>query len=162
MLFQIPVCAKANATYISRPDVIVGFFFFTFLMIAASMAYLLKRVPNLLLMFPIIFFIIFCRTMNGNKGYIASTDLHIPEENCRLLTNDFIRQLQEADQAGKDSVELHVPMWGTEGNHPQTDLMGQRMERTLYSHNMLTHHLNVVVIPDEKINEKYHISNVGK
>lgn len=159
LLFQIPVCAKANATYIARTDVLAGFFFFIFMMIAISMAYLLKRVPNLLLIFPIIFFMIFCRTLNGNKGYFASTYHHIPEQTCYAITNDLISQFQEADKAGLQEFDLHVPKYSTEDNWPQPDYLAHRMEKQLYSHSLIANHLKANVVIDEAMNDKYHIED---
>lgn len=159
LLFQIPVCAKANATYIARTDVLAGFFFFIFMMIAISMAYLLKRVPNLLLIFPIIFFMIFCRTLNGNKGYFASTYHHIPEQTCYAITNDLISQFQNADKAGLQEFDLHVPKYSTEDNWPQPDYLAHRMEKQLYSHSLIANHLKANVVIDEAMNDKYHIED---
>lgn len=159
LLFEIPVCAKANATYIARTDVLVGFFFFAFMMMTISMAYLLKRVPNLLLVFPIIFFMIFCRTLNGNKGYFASTYHHIPEQTCYAITNDLIKQFQTADKAGMQEFDLHVPKYSTEDNWPQPDYLAHRMEKQLYSHSMIANHMKVNVVIDEAMNDKYHIEN---
>lgn len=159
LLFEIPVCAKANATYIARTDVLAGFFFFAFMMMIISMAYLLKRVPNLLLVFPIIFFMIFCRTLNGNKGYFASTYHHIPEQTCYAITNDLIEQFQTADKAGLQEFDLHVPKYNTEDNWPQPDYLAHRMEKQLYSHSMIANHMKVIVVIDEEMNDKYHIEN---
>lgn len=106
---------------------------------------------------PILFFAMFCRTVNGHATYIPSNIHHLPEYTCQMITRDFMGQFLAAEHAHADVVELHVPKYSTEDNWPQFESFGKRMERTLYTHGVITRHFEVHMVIDASMNEKYNI-----
>ena len=158
--YELLICAKASAGYIGRSDVLCGWFFFLFLMMMGSLAYLLRRKPVLALAFPILFFVVLCRTADGRMGYVPSTYARISEATCYAVSNDFIQQFRRADEAGASEFDLHVPYSATPGNWPFSLAFGGHTERLLYSHGVISRHIKVNVVIDEALNEKYHLDSL--
>lgn len=158
--YELLICAKANAGYIGRSDVLCGWFFFLFLMMMGSLAYLLRRKTGLALVFPVLFFVVLCRTTDGRMGYVPSTYARIPETTCYAVSNDFVQQFRRADEAGGSEFDLHVPYSATPDNWPFFPALGEHMERQLYSHGVISRHMKVNFVIDEALNEKYHLDSL--
>ncbi len=156
LVYTVLISAKADPAYIGRPDVQTGFFFFFFFLMTVALGYLLKRKSGLLLVLPILFFMIFCRTVNGDRGYAPSTVNRIPESTCIAISNDIIRQFKEADNNHLDNFILHVPEYETKDNWPQTmELYARRVNNQLAAHGIVSRHFNVQVVKDVAMNERY-------
>ena len=74
----------------------------------------------------------------------------------RLIDEDILRQVQEADEAGETYLLLHVPAWPeSDVNWPQSNYMGQPLSLTLYKHKQITHGMVIECDIDAAMTERY-------
>ena len=159
IFFVTPVCSVAGAHYMSRIDVVCGLFFYILLLILWPLAYLLAEKTNFRFVLPVLLLVIACRTINTEQPMRDSTIFGIPPQNCAAVTRDIIGAIKAADAAGADSVNLHVPkgFMSMDNNWPISVTAGEDMSCLLYGYGQISRPINVIIVPDESLNLRYHI-----
>lgn len=109
VLYLILSCAKVAPSYIRRPDVFYGLFFFLTVIVLMAGSALVKRVSFLKLVMPLVLVIILsdCNSPGRTWGY--STVHGISPRIVNNINNDIVDQLKEAERNCMDSVRIFIP-----------------------------------------------------
>jgi hypothetical protein len=147
-VFFIAVNAISNPRQSSRPEMMYGTFFFLFLSTALFLVYLILTAPRLIIFLPLVFVILFHETMNSNNRYAGYWE-DVPALKKIELLNGWIVKIQQADKEGLTGCEIDVPKHTTLDGWHQIPLSyhGEVFARALYSHNITSKEMNVIVRP---------------
>lgn len=156
-LYLFLVCLKTGPSYLARSDVMVSGFFFLLLAICIALHALARRHAAVVRAIPIAVFIVLIATVNPNRGFLDSTPYGVPARVCDEVDHDILGQILAADQAGVDTMTLHVPVSGAEDNWPHPYFLKNRLRNTLYRHGIITRTFDIQVVPDAAMNRKYHL-----
>ena len=135
----------------------VSGFFFLLLAICIALHALARRHAAVVRAIPIAVFIVLIATVNPNRGFLDSTPYGVPARVCDEVDHDILGQILAADQAGVDTMTLHVPVSGAEDNWPHPYFLKNRLRNTLYRHGIITRTCDIQVVPDAAMNRKYHL-----
>ncbi len=157
LFYTFLVSAKAFPKYIGNANVAFSFLFYIFVMLYVSIAYIIKKHPDIKCLLPCICLVA--------VGYVFNSDMHFRENNikniapykCVLVDNDLIHQIVEADRTGKNQMVLTVPIGDNHDNWPHPLYMGANISRTLYTHGIISKKMEISIKPDENMNRKYHL-----
>lgn len=157
-IYLLLVCAKASPSYIGRSDVLIAIYSWLFVIVCASIAFLLSCKPKFCWIMPIVLLIIICEVVNPKSSYQESTMGHISAQVAYAIDYDLIHQIQIANQAGVSEMTLIVPKGDNKDNWPHPMYMGDNIAHTLYIHGIITKKTKINISPDESMNEKYQLS----
>ncbi len=158
-LYLILLSATVEPYYLVRPEVSICNFFYIFTAIIACFNELVRvnrKYNRILLVLVGTIVLLFIHPGNILKPYNFSL---ISYEKCEALTNDFIRQIEDAKAQGQDEMVLVVPKFNNADNWPYNEGIGVRIAEALYRHKVLDYFITVkeVVISEEK-NEEFGIN----
>ena len=156
-IYIILVAARAESTYSLRPDVQFGFFFFLFVIFLTSLGFWIKKFPRAALILPILCFALFTWIFSGKRTLCPSTFNHVPEIVCIEVSQHLIDQIIAADRAGLSEVTITVPKGDDVDNYPFPMYMGKNISRTLHAHGMISRRIEVKILPDVTLNEKFNL-----
>lgn len=151
----VVLCAKVDITYISRAEYLFGVYFFGFLLVLRSLAYLLEKQPKVLLVLPVVLCVLLSETHTVGNTYLHPNFLGMDAEVCKAIDEDMIDQIVTASEAGEQEMVLHAPATDRSSNWPIAYYVGQRIADTLYEHGVLEAPIQVTVEPDPEMNRKY-------
>ena len=157
MAYIIPVAAKADITYALRPDVQFGFFFFLFIIFFATLSFWIKKFPRAAFVVPVVCFALFTWIFSGKRTLCPSTFDHVPEKICVEVSRHLIEQIVSADRAGLKRVTITVPKGDDVDNWPHPLYMGENISRTLHAHGIISRRLEVKILPDVTLNERFNL-----
>ena len=131
LLYLVLSCSKTGARYIRRPDVFYGLFFFVSMLCLQTGVMLLKKVPAVKLLLPLLLAFVLVDCNSTGRTFQESTLLQMSPRIINNINNDIVKQLKEAEQSGKDSTTILVPDFENEFNWPYTpagkDIIGETM-----------------------------------
>lgn len=156
--YLLLVCSKANPEYIGRSDVFIAIIIWMVLLFCISLAYLVKILPRIGVILPIVvlyFIVVACIGEGIYQDSVISNGISAKE--CITVDRDIIQQVQLADCNGEKTVVVHVPKGDDHDNWPHPIYMGPRLAHTLYKHGMTSKMMDITIQPDVSMNEKYHI-----
>lgn len=162
LVYGVLVSAKAGSPYFVNTDVILGLFFYIFLLAMSAAAFCLAVKPKLYYAVPIIVLIMFSRTANqdGLRQSVVSP-VQLTVQQAIEIDRDIIQQCIFADKSGIARPEIHVPKWSKDSqsdNWPHPYYRAATYMQTLYYHGVINRYYeNVKLVPDLTMNEKYHI-----
>ena len=147
-LALIALCSVVASSYIARTDVFISALFYIFLMLMLMAAYLLRKLPGLFLVVPLVCFVTLTIVTNGLRIFAESNMKNLPSREVLAIDRDLVRQVVEADAAGAEEVDLHVPKWDSEDNWPHAIYAGKHMANTLYRHGITNKLMTITFVPD--------------
>lgn len=156
------LCAVVDISYITRGEYLFGLYFYGFLILLMGVAYILQRIPKLLVALPLLLCILASDINTYDRTFMEPNLQCCDPDICIAVNNDILGQLIAADEAGLEELELHVPVSGRTGNWPHSDIVGERIAATVYKHGLIRHPIQVTVVPDMEINEKYGVPLLGQ
>lgn len=109
VLYLILSCAKVAPSYIRRPDVFYGLFFFLTVIVLMAGSALVKRVSFLKLVMPLVLVIILSDCSSPGRTWGYSTVHGISPRIVNNINNDIVDQLKEAERNCMDSVRIFIP-----------------------------------------------------
>lgn len=156
-VFLILACAKSNAYYITRTEILLALCFWVFAAIGIMATALIdSRVIRSLS--PCILLLL-CTIINSHGITFADANCgEVDWKTCYDISSDFVEQIEVADDDNKMNIVLKVPQYDDAQNWPLAIYGEDRICYTLYKHGIVSHDLNVVFEPDNSINEKWGIT----
>ena len=153
-LYLVLSCSKTGASYLKRPDVFYGFFFFVSMLCIFCGNALLQKIPFLKLILPLVLVLILVDCNSAGRTFRESNELHMSPKIVNNINNDIVKQLKEAEQSGKDSTVILVPVFDDQYNWPYApigkDIIGEAMWKLgVVEKNILIDY----VLPSEDKNE---------
>lgn len=160
LVYMVLLIAKVSPAFIERSEYLFGLFFYVILIVSAAFAYILKKYPGVLAAVPLVVCVI-CSTLNTpwltyKESNMGNTDAAI----CKRIGDDLVAQMILADETGMTSVDLHVPVTDNPDNWPHfAGKYGIAIANSLFEHGVIGREIEVTIIPDEAMNEKYSVSH---
>lgn len=160
LVYMLLLIAKVSPAFVSRSEYLFGLFFYVIVIVSAAFAYIVKRYPGTLVAVPFALCVIIS-SMNTpwltyKESNMGNTDAAI----CKRIGDDLVEQMIQADQNGATSVNLHVPVTDNPDNWPHfAGKYGIAIANSLFEHGIIGREIEVTIIPDEAMNEKYSVSH---
>lgn len=158
-VYILLLSAKVSAGYAGRSDVFLSIGFYVLLCVCFSLAYIMKKIPQISIFIPMIVFVLFMQVINGSKAFKDANGYQLSWEQCKEVDDYILSEIIEADKNGKESMKLSVPKGSEDtSNWPHATYMGSLISDTLYRHGVIRNPIDIEIIPDERINEKYNLN----
>lgn len=145
-VFLILVCTRVSAEYIANTGVFWGIMFWIIMLMMVSAGYILKRCEYTILAMPVVILVLVSVIVVGKNNYM---DIYSPEK-IKLINEDMVSQIVEADQRGEGSVEVLIP----KHQNPEWPLNiyygGERISKSLYRHEITQKQMNITLVPSEE------------
>ena len=77
-------------------------------------------------------------------------------ETIKEIDDYMIQQVTAAKKSGQNYVEVHIPLHDSPDWPLNTNWGGERMAVTLYRHGITDKVMNIILIPDKSVNERFH------
>lgn len=141
--FCILISAKSRPYYVTMPDKMLAEFFWIMVALGFSLAFCVKRLPQIEIILPLLFVLLLCHTNTKSKTFEDVTNYKkMQMENARLLSI-----LQQVNETNVDSLTLLVPkMEGKEDNWPYPLYFGFDLSNTFYAHRLTKKRINIDII----------------
>lgn len=154
ILYLVLLSAVTGGGYISNSNCMISWMFWLFVMEISSLAYLVKRITTLQCMLPLfILCLIFETFMHGSR---YSDIAYGAPETIKEIDDYMIQQVTAAKKSGQNYVEVHIPLHDSPDWPLNTNWGGERMAVTLYRHGITDKVMNIILIPDKSVNERFH------
>lgn len=158
VIYLLFLCAKVSPDYITRPLVMFSWLFWIILMVFSALAYIIKKIPIAVMALPLLIYMLTFETVIDGKSFFHNYDpVLFSPETVKALDENIIRQVKEAEEAGKDSVEILVPVQGTVNWPFAISDGGERISTTLYRHGIINKNINIILVPDLSINDEFNL-----
>lgn len=142
-IFSILISAKANPNYVIWQDRMLMEFFCLLLVSGSCFGLILKYLPQIKWLMPLLFFILFCHTNTRAKTFNEVT-FFAEHQACNY---QLIEQIQKADRLGKDSLTLYVPNFPSIDNWPMAVYMGRPLSDVFSKLGLIKKPLNITITP---------------
>lgn len=152
--YLLIVCAKAGPSYIGRPDVIFGSFFYLFLICFIAAALLLSKLSRVNLLLPIMILILANYMFSIGPFLKNSNAIDVPAKTAENVTQDIINQLVLADRSGLEAAEIHVPKFDSSDNWPIANYAAPRINITATKSGLISKPLELYMVIDEQKNNE--------
>lgn len=156
-IFIVLVGAKVGPYYLPRSDIHISWMLWLMLLTVCSLAYLIQVQPKLLWGLPVLLYVLFFAVGIQKGTYAEHYIYNQTPAVVKAVDEDIISQIQEAEQAGESSVEVHIPVAGSDGWPLDLDLTPGRISKALYRHGLTQRPLNVTLVPDIQKDLELHI-----
>ncbi len=157
VVYLILVSAKVNPGYIARSDVMISWMGFGMFMTLLSLAYLVKNLPKIQLVLPLLLFVLFFEVVTAYPAFANHFEFGGGAVTAKAIMDDMVDQVLEAEEAGENRVEVRIPAslvgtWPLDVPH-----MSDRLPKALYYHNMTQTHMQVTIVPDPEKDVQFSI-----
>ena len=149
IVYLLLLCSKAGTWYITRPDVLIGIFFYLFILICLVFAYLIKKYNELFILLPTILFILLFEINTSTKTFKEPNVLNIDHQNVIYINEKIVSQIKDAS-VGKTKV-IYIPKFTSNDNWPIANYGTNWIVESLYKHGVINNIPEVVF----EINEDY-------
>lgn len=154
-LYLILCCAKVSGSYLARPDVQYGCFFYGMLILLVCAGAILRKIPRLKPMLPLLLVVILCNCNTPSRTFADPTMGGYSSQACLRFCRDVVQQFTEAEAAGQTQLTLIVPSFpASEDNFPLALYGGPVISEYLYKMGLTERLLEVSemeVSPDKNI-----------
>lgn len=153
LLYLVLSCSKTGASYIRRPDVFYGLFFFGTVTVILAASALIRRVPVLKLILPLTLVIILVDCQSPGRTWREANGQQLSPRIINNINNDIVKQLKAAEAEGKNSVQILLPDFGVPGNWPYSVEAGEVVGETMWKLGVLEKNIIVeAMIPTAEKN----------
>lgn len=147
-VFVVLVGAKVGPGYLPRSDVMISWMLWLMLTTVVTLSWLVKLQPKLMWFLPILALMLLCETVLHENSYANPYIYQQPPAVVKAVDDDIIAQIQEADEAGENAVEVHIPVEGSNGWPLDMDLTPGRISQAMYRHGLTKRPIQVTLVPD--------------
>ncbi|WP_283576491.1 hypothetical protein [Limosilactobacillus oris] len=162
-LYLLLAYTKAGSYYVGRADAVWPITFFFLYCVSVSAAYVLDRSRLIKRLTPLLLVLLSLLAFNFNYQPIPSTTGAYDAKTVKAVDNYIIKQIVNADQAGKSKVIVkvpvndknHSPKVGT-SNWPHSYDMAGELQNNLYAHHIIRTRMKIVFKPDYSVNKKFY------
>ena len=111
------------------------------------------------LVLPVLVYVLLTCTNMVGQTFLESNMDNYPAEICKAISNDLVEQFVQAEQAGLEYFELHVPVFNKDQNWPlYSGYNGFSIADALYEHGVISRRLEFTAVPTMEMNEKYKLT----
>lgn len=154
---------KAGAFYASRIDAMWPAIFFLLYIFNTCVIYVISISEILKTITPLAMILLAFIAFNFNYLPISSTVDNHDAKTVKAVDNYIIKQVVDADRAGKDKVVVKVPVNTKEhspqdmaSNWPHPYMMALELQNTLYTHRLIRTRIKIIIKPSQSVNKKFY------
>lgn len=155
--FIVLVGAKVSSGYLTRADVQISWMLWLMLLTVCSLAYLIKAMPKILWLLPVMLYVLFFTVVIQRGTYAEHYFYKQTPAVVKAVDDDIIAQIREAEQAGETSVEVHIPVQGSDGWPLDQQMTPSRIAGALYAHGITKREMDVSLVPDPQKDLELHV-----
>lgn len=165
LVYLLLAYVQAGGTYATRPDAMWAVTFFFLFAVNICLAYLIKSLTFLKTGGVWLLLVVLSSLIAFNFDYqpLPPSNAAFDAKTKVAVDNYIIKQVVEADKAGKASVVVRVPQdqekvdpKNTGSNWPHSFDMEKWMQNTLYIHHITRSRIQIKFKPDHKVNTKFY------
>lgn len=157
VVYLILLCAKVSPNYMENSGVMFSWIFWVMLIGVGSIAYIVGRTNVGQIALPLFAFMLVCLIMNDGKIYAQNNSLGCRYQVVKEIDDCMIEQIVNAADKGEERVEVRIPMQKTEYWPLDLNYAGDVISNALYSHGLIEYKIEVDLVMDKSINEKYNV-----
>jgi len=158
LIYTILLCIVLNGGYIDRADVLFGTIFYIFISTVFGLIYIIQEYPKVFLIVPIIVFICAFSISTRGRTFKESNVKLYDTKICVEIDEYIIKQVLEAEEAGKEEVYIHIPKFNNSDNWPIATY-SQGITNSLYKYKITKNKMQINYIVDEEVNKVLNIKN---
>lgn len=117
-LYMVLSCARVCVGYIARPDAQYGCFFFGMMILLLCAETILRHLPPVRALVPLMLVIVLCNTNTGVRTFREANMGGFPPDACMRFCRDVEQQFMDAQEMGSDRLSLVVPRFDSVDNWP--------------------------------------------
>lgn len=154
-IYVVFLCVAVSHEYAYRLDYIYGIVFFALILFFYAFSFLIMRKPRLAALLPVLVFV-FAFSINTTGDTFQENNVSgIPYETCCIVSEDILNQVIQADRAGKETIDLRVPVHNMNDNWPHSASLETFFIETLIEHGIIKEWIDVTVCPDIQKNIEF-------
>lgn len=157
VVYLILLCAKVSPKYMEASGVMFSWLFWIMTIGIGSITYIVGRTNAGQILLPLFMYMLVSAIVNDGKIYADNTSLASSPKAVKEINDRMIEQIVSASEKGEDRVEIFIPMQKSEYWPLDLNYAGEVIANTLYSHGMIEYKMEVTLVMDKSINEKYNI-----
>ena len=127
------LCLNTHHWYIQREDAIFPFVFYAFVIVAASLAYICKKINKANIMLPVLALMIVLNCNTPGITFAETNAGYCSPQVCYEISTSIVQQVLEAEEKGLNETEVYVPYYN-EDNWPLSINLSRRIGYSLYKH----------------------------
>lgn len=108
-VYLLLLCAISAPDYMNRPDVLFGGIFFLLAAVVFSMGYVVRRLPRLALVLPLLLLVLTFEADTRVKTFREPNLNNYSARTCKAIDEAVMNQILAAADAGLTSAEFEVP-----------------------------------------------------
>lgn len=157
LIYLVLLCAKVSPAYIENNLVMISWMFWLMLVGFISLAYMIVRVPQLILLLPLLLYLVIFETVIDGRSFAENNVAGFDSETVKALDNHIVEQMIAADEAGIESVNVYIPVHTSDSWPMDISYGGNRIATTLFRHGIVSRKMNVTLVMDQSINEEFQL-----
>lgn len=155
VVYLLLLCAKVSPLYIENNLVMISWMVWYMLIGFMSLAYLLVKMPRITLLLPLLLYIVVFETVIDGRTFAENNVAGFEADVVKELDNQLIEQIIAADDAGLDCVNVYIPVHSADTWPMNVSYGGNRISQTLFMHGVVDRKINVTLVMDQNINDRY-------
>ncbi len=158
-LFLGIINSKVSPDYNSRVDVTYGLWFYIIFGVSISILMLIKNIDKIIYVLPLYILILTNECVGNISSYNNYNITNLQSGMVYEIDQNIISSIIKASEDNVSEITIHVPQFSSnpERNWPLSVSVGDKISNCLYAYNIINRKVNVVIIPDESLNEKYDV-----
>lgn len=157
-IYLLLLCAKVSPDYMVNSLVEFSWMFWLMFFAFMSLAYVFARVPKLAVCMPVFLYILTFETVIDGKIYAENNVAGFDPAIVKMLDDNIIKQIKEAERLGHTDVVVYIPVHSSEDWPMALSYGGERISLSLYRHGITTKKINVTLEMNPAINEIFHLN----
>ncbi len=154
-VFLLFLGAAVNPLYLNRPEVLFPVAAMLFLLTVTAIAHLIRRLPKLQLLLPILLVFVFSMINTRFLTFCDSNPLELNGHTAVAVENRIYGSIIEAAEAGETEITIPVPVSGEDGNWPHDGNIGRPIAQFFLKYGLIDHEIMVHVEPSEAFNREF-------
>jgi len=160
LVYTLLLCAVVTPKYLTRSEYLLGLFFYGFLIVLLGAAYLLKYLPKLTRVLPLLLIVLTSTVNTNGQTFLESNKYNVDPAVCADISRDILDQVVTASEAGQKEMTLYVPYNVADpvnqDNWPHTLVLMHRISGALYEHSIIKEPIAITeAIPSVEMNERF-------
>ena len=161
-LFLVVVNSKVSPDYNGRIDVTFGLWFFIIFTTCISVIMIIGSIKKMTLLIPMIILILGNECIGLIPSYSNYNITNLESGTVYEIDQYIVSSIVDASEKDQSNITIRVPQFSEDPEHnwPLSLGVGNSISNCLYTYNVINHKIDVTIIPDPSLNEKYGVQIV--
>ena len=150
-MFLLLLCAASAPEYMDRPDVLFGGIFFLLMLVMLSIAYVIRKVPQIVMIVPLLIVVLAFESDTLVKTYRESNLDNLPPDVCVSINEAIMGQIMDVAERGENTMNVEIPKEGPYW------YIGHAVAEAMLNCGLIDHEMFTTDIPCDDFFERYGI-----